>query len=239
MLNSRIKSLAQKFLPHFLVSRLDPIEELIEREVRNAAAGINDKHIVLDAGAGEGRHREQFSTGRYIALDSGFGDPDWDYSKLDILGDLEHLPVREKSVDRVLCMVVLEHTRNPGRVIAEFGRVLKDGGRLHLIVPFLWEEHQGPNDFFRFTRHGVRLLFEGLPFRIDTLQPMGGIFWVCARRCINMLGHFQGGWRWIAFVILLPLFGLILPLILQSLDGMDRHKNFTLGFRVRATKEPI
>jgi len=239
LLNSRLHSLANRILPHFLLARLDPIQEIIEGEVKDAAEGMKDGHIALDAGAGEARHRSRFPPGCYVALDGGSGDPAWDYSKLDVLGDLEDLPLRAQSVGCVLCMVVLEHTRNPGRVLAEFGRILKEDGRLHLVVPLLWEEHQVPNDYFRFTRHGVKLLFEGLPFRLDTLEPMGGIFWVCARRCVNLLEHFQGGWRWFLFVLLMPLLGFLFPLILYSLDGIDGKKHFTLGFRIRATKERI
>jgi SAM-dependent methyltransferase len=140
-------------------------------------------------------------------------------------------------VDRVLCLVVLEHTRRPRQVIEEFVRVLKPGGCLHLVVPFLWEEHQAPHDYFRVTRHGVRLLLEGLPLRVELLRPMGGFFWLSARRCVNFLGFFQRGWRWILFFLLAPFFGLILPLILYYLDGVDRERNFSLGYQIRATRE--
>ncbi|MBZ5498516.1 MAG: class I SAM-dependent methyltransferase [Acidobacteriia bacterium] len=237
MINPRLKSLAEKLLPHFLVARLDPIQEIVESEAKVAAARIADGQVVLDAGAGEARHRRYFTRGRYVALDSGTGDPDWDYSHLDVQADLEHLPLGSGSVDCVLCMVVLEHTRDPRRVLSEFARVLKAGGSLFLVVPFLWEEHQAPHDYLRFTRHGVRLLLENLPLRVDLLCPMGGFFWVCARRCVSLLGFFQQGWRWILFVPLAPFFGLLLPLLLYFLDPLDQNREFSLGFRVRAIKE--
>jgi SAM-dependent methyltransferase len=178
-----------------------------------------------------------FARGCYIALDSGTGDPGWDYSRLDIRGDLESLPFKAEAVDRILCMVVLEHTRDPRRVLTEFARVLRPGGSLHLVVPFLWEEHQAPHDYWRFTRYGLRRLVADLPLRIDLLRPMGGFFWVCARRCINLLTFFQEGWRWLLFVPLAPLFGLLLPLLLYFLDPLDRKKEFSLGYLVRATRE--
>jgi SAM-dependent methyltransferase len=229
--------LAEKVLPRFLIVRLDPIQAIIESEAKAAAAGLRDSQVVLDAGAGEARHKRYFTRGRYVALDSGSGDPGWDYSHLDLWGDLERLPFGPGTVDCILCMVVLEHTRNPGKALAEFARVLNSGGSLFLVVPFLWEEHQAPHDYQRFTRHGVRLLMEGLPLRLDLLRPMGGFFWVCARRCINMLGFFQQGWRWPFFVLLAPFFGLLLPLVLYYLDPLDRKQEFSLGFRIRATKE--
>ncbi len=237
MFHPRLKSLAEKALPHFLSARLDPIREIIESEVRTAAAAMAGNQVVLDAGAGEARHKRFFTRGRYVALDSGTGDRAWDYSNIDIQGDLERLPLKAGTVDRVLCMVVLEHTRNPRQVLTEFVRVLKPGGTLHMVVPFLWEEHQAPHDYLRFTRYGVRLLVEGLPLRIELLSPMGGFFWVCARRCISFLTFFQGGWRWLFFVLLMPFFGLLLPLLLYFLDPLDRRKDFSLGFQMRATRE--
>ena len=236
MLNPRLKSAAERILPRFLTGWLDPVQRLIETEVRAAAAMARDGEVILDAGAGESRHRNCFDRGRYVAIDTGSGDANWDYSKLDVIGDLEHLPLRSASTDLVLCMVVLEHTRNPRRVLEEFARVMKPRSRLVAIVPFLWEEHQAPHDYFRFTRYGVRQLFESLPLRLDILEPIGGFFWLSARRCVNLLSFFQGGWRWILFCVLAPFFGFLLPVLLYFLDGLDSDKAYSLGFRVRATR---
>ncbi len=238
MLNPRLKSLAERMLPHFLLTWLDPVQETIDTEVRAAAARVNDGQVVLDAGAGETRHKRHFTHGRYLALDSGAGDAGWDYSQLDVRGDLERIPLASGSVDCVLCMVVLEHTSRPLEVLTEFARVLKVGGSLSLVVPFLWEEHQAPHDYFRFTCNGIRVLMENLPFRIDLISPIGGFFWVCARRCVNLLGFFQKGWRWLLFVPLAPIFGLIVPILLFHMDRLDQGKEFTLGFRIRATRLP-
>lgn len=236
MLHPGVKKLGERALPRFLLRRLDPVQAIIDDEIITAAEGIGENQVVLDAGAGEARQRKHFRRGTYVALDMGTGDPAWDYSHLDIRGDLEHLPLRTASVDRVLCIVVLEHTRDPRKVVREFSRVLKQGGTLQLVVPLLWEEHQAPHDYFRFTRYGVRLLFESLPFRIEMLRPMGGFFWLSARRSVNFLSFFQGGWRWALFPLLAPFFGLLFPIVLFSLDGLDRDKTFSLGFQVRAVK---
>lgn len=237
MIQPKLKSLIERILPRFVAVRLDPIRDIIESEVSAAAGELRAGQTVLDAGAGEAGHRRHFSRGRYVAMDSGVGNPEWNYSRLDVQGDLQNLPFAAQSFDRILCMVVLEHTRDPRKVLAEFARVLRAGGTLHLVVPFLWEEHQAPHDYQRFTRYGLRLLFEGLPLQFDLVSPMGGFFWVCARRCINLLGFFQGGWRWLIFVPLAPVFGFLLPLLLYYLDPLDRGKEFSLGYRVRAVRK--
>jgi SAM-dependent methyltransferase len=235
-LNPRLKILAERVLPRWIIARLDPIQDLIESEVRLVAETLKDGQVVLDAGAGEARHRQYFRRGQYVALDSGSGDSKWDYSRLDICGDLESIPMRSDSVDRILCMVVLEHTRNPGQVLSEFARVLKPEGELVMVVPFLWEEHQAPRDYFRFTQYGIGLLFESSPLHLTLTAPIGGFFRVCARRSVNLLSFFQGGWRWIVFCVLAPFFGLLFPLILYCMDGLDRSRHFSLAYRVRARK---
>ena len=229
--------MAERVLPGRVLAWLDPVQDLIESEIREASDRFNEGQVVLDAGAGEAHHKSYFKSSRYIALDSGYGDDTWDYSKLDVRGDLRSIPLRDASVDCILCMVVLEHTRNPRQVLLEFARVLKSDGMLVMVVPFLWEEHQIPHDYFRFTRYGVHSLFESSSLRLDLLSPIGGFFWLCARRSVGLLSFFQRGWRWMLFPFLAPFFGLLFPLILYFMDDMDQEKNYSLGFRVRATKQ--
>ena len=235
-LNSRLKNMAERILPRCVLACLDPVQDLIESEIREVSVRLGEGRVVLDAGAGEARHRRYFERSRYIALDSRYGNVKWDYSNLDVCGDLGNIPLLDASVDCILCMVVLEHTRDPRRVLGEFARVLKPGGTLVMVVPFLWEEHQIPHDYFRFTRYGVRSLFESSSLQLDILNPIGGFFRLCARRSVALLSFFQGGWRWILFPFLAPFFGLLFPLILYFMDGFDKEKNYSLGFRVRATK---
>ena len=236
MLNRKVLALGKRILPRRALAWLDPFQTVIESEIRLAASKTAAGDLVLDAGAGEARHRECFQTGSYLALDSARGEATWDYSNLDIQGNLEAIPLRDASVDRVLCIVVLEHTRDPGRVMREFMRIMKRDAELHMVVPFLWEEHQVPHDYHRFTRHGVRLLFDGLAFEIELLCPIGGFFWVMGRRCISLLTFLQQRWRWPLFVILAPFFGFLFPIVFYFMDALDSAKAFSLGYLVRARR---
>src|SRR6516162_640782 len=152
---------AKRLVPSGLYQKLDPFEATIENFVRGVAAEIPAGKRVLDAGAGEGRFKKLFQHTEYVGIDFAQGDPSWDYSKLDVIARLEELPFPNLSFDHVLSIVVLEHTPQPGRVIEEFRRILKPGGMVHLVVPHMWEEHQRPYDFFRFTSSGTRYLLEG------------------------------------------------------------------------------
>ena len=70
----------------------------------------------------------------------------------------------------------------------------------------------------------------GFGFRDIEVESIGGFFWLLAFRLINVLSFFQQGWRWILFVPLAPVFGLLLPGILYFLDPLDRKRDYTLGF---------
>ena len=162
-------------LPRFLRRRIDPLEFAIESFVRSAARAPEGA-LVLDAGAGQARFAGFFGNHRYLALDSRTGDGSWDYSRLDLCGDLTAIPLRSQSVDVVLNTQVLEHLPDPGRALAEMRRVLKEGGFLYLTAPQGWPEHQQPHDYFRFTRWGLERLLTETGFYPDRNPAPGRLF---------------------------------------------------------------
>jgi SAM-dependent methyltransferase len=236
MLNPRLKSAVQGLLPRFLLRALDPFEAQMSDAVGEFARSLPAGARVLDAGAGESRYKPLFSAQRYVALDLAVGDVQWNYSGLDLLGDLECLPLADETFDAALNVVTLEHVRRPQAVIVELARVLRHGGRLLLVAPLEWEVHQAPHDYFRYTRHGLEHLLSSADLRVTRIEPVGGFFWLMARRSVNFLTFFQGGAKWILFVLLAPFFGLLIPVLLYAIDGFDQRRDFTLGYVCEATK---
>lgn len=229
--------LAKSLVPPALYRRLDPFEASIQAFVSGVAGKVAPHAEILDAGAGECRFKGLFKHTRYVALDFAQGDSTWNYSKLDVIGHLEELPFSSSSFDRVVSIVVLEHTPDPGRAIREFHRVLRPGGVVHIVVPHMWEEHQRPFDFFRFTSGGIRYLLENAGFQVTRVEPVGGFFWQLGRRLMGVLEFTQRGWRWILFPVLAPVFGLVLPLCCYYLDVIDHDRSYTLGFICEGWKE--
>jgi SAM-dependent methyltransferase len=78
----------------------------------------------------------------------------------DIVGSVEAMEaIGDSTVDAIFCVEVLEHVGRPEAAAAEIRRVLRPGGCLIGSTPFLLGIHDGPNDFHRFTRHGLQRLF--------------------------------------------------------------------------------
>lgn len=221
----------QSWLPTWLHRHLLHFDAVLEDSVRDFAASVSPAARVLDAGAGEARHARYFHAHRYTPVDLAIGDNTWDYTQIQALADLTRLPFATGVFDAALNIVTLEHVREPGLVVKELARVLAPGGRVLLVVPLEWEVHQAPHDFFRYTCHGMQHLLAQAGLEVERLDPVGGYFRLLSRRLLNGLQFFPG----LAF----PLAALFLvppALILPWLDGLDRAKNFTLGYVCIARK---
>lgn len=82
--------------------------------------------------------------------------------EVDVVGDGHHLPFADATFDYVWSNAVLEHVRDPLRVAREIVRVLKPGGVAIVNVPFLENVHNWPDDYYRYTQNGLRVLFREL-----------------------------------------------------------------------------
>jgi SAM-dependent methyltransferase len=75
---------------------------------------------------------------------------------VNLVADAEQLPFPAGVFQRVECDAVLEHVRDPRRVMAEIARVLAPGGYAHLVTPFCHPFHEYPRDYRRFTLDGLK-----------------------------------------------------------------------------------
>jgi SAM-dependent methyltransferase len=77
---------------------------------------------------------------------------------VDVAADAEQLPFPSRVFTRVECDAVLEHVRDPQKVMDEIFRVLEPGGYAHLVTPFCHPFHEYPKDYRRFTLDGLKVL---------------------------------------------------------------------------------
>ena len=75
---------------------------------------------------------------------------------VDVVADAHSLPFPPDLFQRVECDAVLEHVKNPERVVAEMERVLAPGGFAHIVTPFCHPFHEYPRDYRRFTLDGLK-----------------------------------------------------------------------------------
>ena len=98
---------------------------------------------------------------------------------VDVQGDLLHLPIKDESVDTIVCTGVLEHVSDPPQAVGEIYRILKYGARVLVETPFIQTVHASPKDFSRWTPDGLRQLlyvFNILEFHI-VAGPASGLAW--------------------------------------------------------------
>jgi SAM-dependent methyltransferase len=212
--------------------------------VERSAASVPAGKRVLDAGAGEGPYRARFAHARYMALDDRRGETRWNYGGLDVVGDLQRMPVRDAAFDAVLCTETLEHLTDPESFLRETARVLRSGGRLFLTAPLHFKEHQEPHDYFRYTRHGLALLLGRAGFVEPAVEPEGGYFRFLGDKiqpAHRVLFHKDRALVWkVLFLPLNPLsmlcFTVLAPAACALLDPLDRERRHTTGFLVTAVK---
>ena len=97
-----------------------------------------------------------------------------DKNRVDVICPVTDLKFTNEQFDAVFCTQVLEHVFEHNKMMNEIFRVLKPGGNVILTVPFAWELHEEPYDFFRYTKHALKQLFESTGFEIDYIKPNGG-----------------------------------------------------------------
>jgi len=131
---------------------------------------------LLDLGCGEKPYAKSLNGAveHYVGLDYEGSNA---LPHADIIGRADLLPIQDNCMDSVLCTQVLEHVEEPSVVIGEIHRILKNGGHALISMPFMWNIHMEPRDFFRFSRFGLQHLFQKNNLRIVELIELES-FWI-------------------------------------------------------------
>lgn len=137
------------------------------RELRKMLPSLTGE--VLDVGCGRQPYRAHLPATRYVGLDVDTPQTRA-LGKADVVYDGKTIPFPAASFDGVLCSQVLEHVFLPEKFLGEINRVLRPGGRFILTVPFVWDEHEQPHDFGRYSSFGVRALLERNGFDVISLR---------------------------------------------------------------------
>ena len=230
---------------------------LVERDawVKLQAARTSGDSFVLDVGAGSCPYRQYFSHCNYKTQDFSELSPDQlrgrtGYDKIDYICDATQIPVKSAGFDVILCTEVLEHVPEPIKVINEFSRILKSGGKLLLTAPLGSGVHQEPWHFYGgYTPYWYQKFLTESEFSDISVEPNGGFFKHYGQESIRFAQmtvpwklNAGLGWRLLwspLWLIFLPWFAFILPVTCHFLDVLDQDNSFTIGYHVTATKKDV
>ena len=108
-------------------------------------------------------------------------------NKVDVICKATQLDFQDQRFDTVFSTQVMEHVDNSDLMMGECNRVLKPGGFLILSVPFCWELHEEPYDFFRFTKYGLQELCTRNNFEVVEIMSNGGKWAAISQMNLNMI----------------------------------------------------
>lgn len=191
--------------PRELLSRCVPfsIKELFHRFVKPRPTtareeaniwlkyhAVDIKGDVLSIGSGTDRDGEEGKYQDYFKNCSSYTTSEVTAKfRCDLVLDIRSMPgIRDESFDCVFCSGVLEHVDDYLGGLKEITRILKPGGILLLGLPFRQALHMAPNDYWRFTEHGIRHLLHN-DYEILNLAPIDNsvpefpaTYWVKAKK---------------------------------------------------------
>jgi len=222
-------------------------DKWVIKTLKNLKTGLN----LLDAGAGEGKYRQDCRHLKYTSQDflgyDGRGDGrglqthKWDYRQIDIVSDIVNIPKPNRSFDAVLCTEVFEHIPDPISALKEFHRLLKPGGKLVLTAPFCSLTHMSPYHYYTdFNAYFYKYWLEKLGFKIQKIKINGNYFEYLAQE-LRRLHDVVSGYtdlRYITTIIRLATVPLLF--LCQLASNHDKQNSGSLlcfGYHILAEKQ--
>jgi len=154
------------FYPGFIGLFMNPFYFARKGLVNNIKEfGDRVRGKTLDVGCGNKHYKELFSSSEYIGLEID-SDENRNHKSADFFYDGHTFPFEDKSFESLVTNQVFEHVFNPDKFLKESFRVLKTKGTLLMTVPFVWDEHEQPYDYARYSSFGIKALLEEHGFEV-------------------------------------------------------------------------
>jgi SAM-dependent methyltransferase len=184
---------AQQFRPRWYSVLINPFY-IIRRDLYRTLSGMASEFrggSMLDFGCGAKPYRHLFEVEEYLGLDmENPGHPHLT-EEVDVFYDGKTIPFEAHRFDYALASEVLEHVFEPDRILGELHRVLKPGGLVLFTVPFVWNEHEMPYDYARYSQGGFAALLERNGFEVVRSSKTNG--YTATWLQMGILGWYQ---RW-------------------------------------------
>lgn len=221
---NKIKAFIEKqnFNPGFVGLIVNPFyiaRKGLSEKIKALSGEINGR--ILDVGCGTKPYLSFFNYREYIGLEFNTGI-DSEKKEADYYYDGKTFPFENESFDSIICSQVLEHIFEPKEFLNEINRVLKPNGKILLTIPFVWDEHEQPFDFARYSSYGLIYLFEQSGFKVlkqdKSISNIAVIFQLLSGYFYK-ISHRKKTLKWLfTLIIIFPLnlLGMILGKILPN-----------------------
>lgn len=161
--------------------------------------------VLLDFGCGTKPYQSFFvNTTDYIGVDYKIEGREHKQRAVDVFYDGSTIPFEDNKFDSILCTEVLEHVFNIDELLKEFNRVLKVDGIALITTPFMWEEHEMPYDFARYTTPALKSLYEKNGFDIIENTKSGNSITVIAQFQLNYIKNILPNNEYVRQIFLFP-----------------------------------
>lgn len=157
----------EQFNPGFLGLFINPFyfaRKGLYQDVSSLVSQLNGK--LLDVGCGTKPYEKICdNVNKYIGLEID-DEGNRNHSFADIFYDGETIPFEDKEFNSILSNQVFEHVFNPNQFLQEINRVTKNEGVFLITVPFVWDEHEQPYDYARYSSFGLKHILKENGFEI-------------------------------------------------------------------------
>jgi len=129
---------------------------------------------LMDFGSGQKPYRSFFTNvSEYIGVDYDGEGHSHEGEAVDVFYDGKHLPFNDNTFDSVFSSEVFEHIFNLEEILPEINRVMKPGADILITCPFVWNLHEIPVDYARYTSYALKHLFEKNGFEVKAMDKSG------------------------------------------------------------------
>lgn len=214
----------EKFSPGFIgffINHNFLIRKALKKCIEQNAVLL--KGSLLDFGCGTKPYQTLFTNvDGYLGIDMKIEGREQSQLCVDKFYDGQTIPYEDKKFDCILSTEVLEHVFNVDSILKEFNRVLKIDGKALITTPFMWEEHEMPYDFARYTSVALVHLYEKNGFEIVKKHKTGNYIEVIFQFKLNYVKNILPNNKILRQVLLLPFimlcnfFGMLFSFVLPT-----------------------
>lgn len=156
------------FINPFFISRRG-----LAKEIRKKSKYINGK--VIDVGCGSKPYKNFFEYNEYIGIDLKKNNKSH-LDEVDQIFDGINIPFEKNTFDSFICSQVFEHVFDLNNLLKSIHAVLKNKGKGLITIPFIWDEHEQPYDYARYTTFGIEDILKKSGFKILSINKINNNF---------------------------------------------------------------